>query len=219
MIPYLNFNYIYPPRPEFKIPPSELYKFDNGEYVVQPKYNGSCCLVFTNGEDTYVYNRHKQEMANYSQEIDFKSLAQSNNWYVYAGEYLNKGKLGENGDKERDKFIIWDVLVWCDDYLIGDSLLTRIGLLEEQYPCTRGKVNPDGLEIYNHLCITDIKGVYKAPTYLNGFEKLYDDIVKTDLYEGLVIKKIDSKLSYGFQELNNHDWQVKCRKPTKIYHF
>jgi hypothetical protein len=219
MIPYLNFNYIYPPRPEFKVPPSELEKFDNGEYVVQPKYNGTCCLVFTNGEDTFVYNRHKQQMANYSQEIDFSSLAQSNNWYVYAGEYLNKGKLGENGQKEKDKFVIWDILVWCNEYLIGDSLLTRIGLLEEQYPCTRGKVSKEGFEIYTHLCITDINGVYKAPTYLNGFEKLYNDIIQTDLYEGLVIKKIDSKLTFGYQELNNHDWQVKCRKPTKVYHF
>jgi hypothetical protein len=54
---------------------------------------------------------------------------------------------------------------------------------------------------------------------MNGFEKLYQDIVKVDMYEGLVIKKIDSKLTFGFQELNNHDWQVKCRKETKVYKF
>ena len=39
------------------------------------------------------------------------------------------------------------------------------------------------------------------------------------MYEGLVLKKLESKLDYGFQELNNQTWQVKCRKPTKIYHF
>ena len=219
MIPYLNFNYIYPPRPEFKIPPKELDTFDTGEYVVQPKYNGTCCIVFTNGTEVYVYNRHKQPMAWYSPDIDFKGLAHSDQWYVYTGEYLNKGKLGESGAKEKDKFIIWDILVWGDQYLIGDDLLTRINLLEETYPCQRGKIGENGLEMYEHLCHTNLNGIYKAPSYMNGFLKLFEDISKTDLYEGLVLKKIESKLSYGFQMLNNHDWQIKCRKPTKVYHF
>jgi hypothetical protein len=95
----------------------------------------------------------------------------------------------------------------------------RINLLEETYPCQRAKISEDGLEMYEHLCHTNLNGIYKAPTYMNGFSRLFEDISKTDLYEGLVIKKIDSKLSYGFQELNNHDWQIKCRKPTKVYHF
>ena len=219
MIPYLNFNYIYPPRPEYKIPPKELDTFDTGEYVVQPKYNGTCCIVFTNGTEVYVYNRHKQPMAWYSPDIDFKGLAHSDQWYVYTGEYLNKGKLGESGAKEKDKFIIWDILVWAGQYLIGDDLLTRINLLEETYPCQRGKIGENGLEMYEHLCHTNLNGIYKAPSYMNGFLKLFEDISKTDLYEGLVLKKIESKLSYGFQMLNNHDWQIKCRKPTKVYHF
>ena len=219
MIPYLNFNYIYPPRPEFKIPPKDLDTFDTGEYVVQPKYNGTCCIVFTNGTEVYVYNRHKQPMAWYSPDINFKGLAHSDQWYVYTGEYLNKGKLGESGAKEKDKFIIWDILVWANQYLIGDDLLTRINLLEETYPCQRGKIGENGLEMYEHLCHTNLNGIYKAPSYMNGFLKLFEDISKTDLYEGLVLKKIESKLSYGFQMLNNHDWQIKCRKPTKVYHF
>jgi ATP-dependent DNA ligase len=219
MIPYLNFNYIYPPRPEYKIPPKELDNFDTGEYIVQPKYNGTCCIVFTNGTQVYVYNRHKNPMSWYCPDIDFKGRALSDQWYVYTGEYLNKGKLGENGVKEKDKFIIWDILVWANQYLIGDDLLTRLNLLEETYPCQRAKIGKDGLEMYEHLCHTNLNGIYKAPTYTNGFLKLFEDISKTDLYEGLVLKKIDSKLSYGFQMQNNHDWQIKCRKPTKVYHF
>lgn len=219
MIPYLNFNYIYPPRPEYKISPHELEKFDNGKYVAQPKYNGTCCVVFTNGEDTYIYNRHKNPLSSYSKEIAFDKLAKSKNWYVYSGEYLNKGKLGESGEKEKDKFIIWDVLVWEGNYLIGETLLDRIALLEAIYPCNRAILKPEGLEIYEHLCCTEFEGIYKAPTYMNGFNGLYEDIVKIDLYEGLVLKKIETKLTFGFQEINNHDWQIKCRKPTKVYHF
>ena len=98
MIPYLNFNYIYPPRPEFKIPPSELYKFETGEYAVQPKYNGTCCIVFTNGEDAYVYNRHKQELSNCSKDIDFKGLALSDNWYVFTGATGKRRRAGVGRD-------------------------------------------------------------------------------------------------------------------------
>ena len=219
MIPYLNFNYIYPPRPEYKISPQELDKFDNGKYVAQPKYNGTCCVVFTNGETTHIYNRHKNPLSSYSKDITFDNLAKSKDWYVYTGEYLNKGKVGETGEKEKDKFIIWDVLVWEGNYLIGEALLDRIKLLEHIYPCNRAVLKPEGLEIYEHLCCTEFEGIYKAPTYMNGFNNLYNDIVKVDLYEGLVLKKIETKLTYGFQEINNHDWQIKCRKETKVYKF
>lgn len=215
---YNSFKYLYPPRPEFKTCPKELDKYDNGEYYAQPKYNGTCCIVFTNGDELRVYNRHKREMK-YSHAINFRKLAKSPSWYVYAGEYLNKGKAGETGKKERDKFVIWDVLVWDGNYLTGTSLHERLDLLENIYPCSRAMIRGKEMEIYEHLCCTEIDGIYKAPTYTVYFEPLYRDIAKTDLYEGLVIKKIDSKLQPGFHELNNTDWQIKCRKETKIYNF
>lgn len=216
---YDKFKYLFPPRPEYKVPSSDLHKFDTEQYIAQPKYNGSCCVVFTNGQELHIYNRHKQPLTNWSQGIDFIKLAKSKNWFVYAGEYLNKGKDGEHGLKEKDKFVIWDVLVWDGKYLAGETLLNRLKLLEQIYPCKRAIVRGNSVEIYDHLCCTEYNGIYKAPTYTNEFEALYNDIIKTDLYEGLVLKKIDSKLSFGFQELNNHDWQVKCRKETKIYNF
>jgi ATP-dependent DNA ligase len=216
---YDKFSYIYPPRPEVKVPPHHLDKFDNGQYVAQPKYNGSCCLVFTNGIETHVYNRHREELKRYSNEIQFSKLALSDKWYVYAGEYLNKSKVGEYGNNENDKYIIWDVLVWNGEHLAGTSLLTRLTLLENEFPCNRAIISNNGLEMYKHLCCTEFKGIYKAPSYMNDFQALYNNIVRTDLYEGLLLKKLDSKLQFGFQQQNNTDWQVKCRKTTKIYHF
>jgi len=216
---YDKFKYLYPPRPEYKTPNKDLHKYDNGDYVVQPKYNGSCCIVFTNGKELQVYNRHKELLSNVCKDIEFVKLAKDDNWYVYVGEYLNKGKLGETGIKEKDKFVIWDCLVWSGEYLIGKTIMERLELLERIYPCHRAVVNEDNLEMYEHLCCTEYKGIYKAPAYLNGFEWLYSQIVKTDLYEGLVLKKKNSKLQFGFQPLNNHEWQIKCRKETKIYNF
>lgn len=216
---YDKFQYIYPPRPEYKIPPGELDKYDSGEYLAQPKYNGSCCLVFTNGDDLYIYNRHKQLLSNPNYDIEFRGLARTKKWFVYAGEYLNKGKIGESGDKEKDKFVIWDILVWDGKYMVGETLTDRLKLLENIYPCQRAQVKNDQFEMYKHLCCTIYNGVYKAPTYKGNFQDLYNDLVKTDLYEGLVLKKVSSKLAFGFQPMNNTDWQVKARKETKLYHF
>ncbi len=216
---YGSFKYIYPPRPEYKIPDSDLHKFDTGQYICQPKYNGAACLVFTNGTELHVYNRHKQALSSWSKEIDFLKLAKTKNWYVYAGEYLNKGQLGETGVKEKDKYVIWDVLVWDGEYLVGKTLLQRLNLLENIYPCHKAVVKGNTVEIYDHLCCTEFNGIYKAPTYGTFFYDLYHNIVKIPLYEGLVLKKIESKLGYGFNEANNSDWQVKCRIYTKNYQF
>lgn len=214
--------FTYPPRCEYKCPAADLNKYDNGQYLAQPKYNGSAAIVFTNGRECLVYNRHRELLALLSnfKEIEFRRLAQSKNWFVYAGEYLNKSKYGETGVKERNKFVIWDILVWDGNYLIGSTLTERLDLLENVFPCQRAIVGAKtGVEMYDHLCCTPLNGIYKAPTYMSNFTELYKQIVKVDLYEGLVLKKKDSKLTFGMQELNNHDWQVKCRKETRNYAF
>lgn len=213
--------YIYPPRPEYKCPLDDLHKYDNGQYLGQPKYNGMAIAVFTNGTELEVYNRYKERMALLSanSKIEFRKLALTSNWYVYVGEFLNKGKYGETGVKESNKFIIWDVLVYDGQYLIGSTLSERLDLLESIFPCNRARVTDKAMEVYDHLCCTNLNGIYKAPTYMGNFTELYKQIVKVDLYEGLVLKKKDSKLSFGMQELNNHDWQIKCRKETKNYSF
>lgn len=217
---YNNFKYLYPPRPEYKTTPEDLSKYENEGYYAMPKYNGSACIVFTNGIDLHVYNRHKEVLSTYSKDIEFRKLAKTSNWFVYAGEYLNKGKLGESGIKEKGKFVIWDLLVWDGIYLVGQTLEHRLNLLEQIYPCKRAIVNSStGIEIYEHLCCTEFTGIYKAPIYLNDFANLYNSIVQTDLYEGIVLKKKDSKLSFGFNEQNNTEWQIKCRKENKLYNF
>lgn len=217
---YQNFKYLYPPRPEYKTKPDELDKYDNScEYIAQPKYNGSCAMVFTNGKELHIYNRHKEPLSKWSNKIEFLKLAKTDNWYVYAGEYLNKSKAGEHGIKENDKFIIFDVIVWDGIYLIGKTLQERFEILEQIYPCKRAVISSEGIEIYDHLCCTEFKGIYKAPTYLNRFKSLYDELIQTELYEGIVLKKADSKLEFGFQEKNNTGWQIKCRKETKLYNF
>lgn len=221
---YEAYRYIWPPRPEYKIPEADLDNYDNGEWIYQPKFNGSCTPAFTNGDALYVYNRHKEPLRNLGvNKIDFRKLATTNKWFVYVGEFLNKGQIGEHGEKERDKYVIFDCLVYDGNYLVGWTVEQRLELLEDVFPSQRMMMRGNGnLEMYEHMLLTDIEGVYRAATYETGLgfmRPMYQDIIKTDLYEGLVLKKKSGRLEHGFNERNNVSWQLKCRKENKLYHF
>lgn len=218
---YNSFKFIFPPRPESKIPPRLISVYDTQEFIAQPKYNGSCCSLFLDGVSApIIINRHNETKTRVSPTIDLAGAHRGNNWMVLTGELMDKSKKGEDGEPIVG-FIIWDILVYESRHLLGMSLYDRLMLLEKLYPCKRGMyVGPSGLVDIKHLCLTDAAGVYKAPTYFGGqnyFPKLYNDIVKVDAYEGLVLKKIQSKLEPGFNPSNNNLWQLKVRKPTKNY--
>lgn len=222
---YTKFMFYYPPRPEGKISPDQLTKYDTGEYMAQPKYNGSCAALAMNENPAsmQLFNRHAEKLTLVKHDlIDFAAAyrgQENNSWLYLCGELLNKNQRGENGQPFNQKFIIWDILVFKSQYLTGTSFEWRQQLLEELYPCNRMQITANGLEQYDHLCCTGHTGIYRAPNYTHGFADLYTDITKTELYEGLVLKRRTAKLEYGFNEKNNTGWQIKCRKETKNYHF
>ena len=216
---YEKYSYLYPPRPIQTTKNTELGKYDNGEFLAQPKYNGTCCMVFMNENELIVMNRHKGVITSDYSKVDLKGLHRGKGWLVLCGEFLNKNKKGEDGTPFNLKFIIWDILVYNSNYIIGSTFLERMILLEQLYPSVKIAVGEKSMESFKHLCFTKHNNVYKAPYYTEGFELLYDMIVGVDLYEGLVLKRKNAKLSLGLTERNNNDWQIKCRKPTKLYDF
>lgn len=218
-VPYNKYSYLFPPRPVQTTKHTELSKYDNGEFIAQPKYNGTCCCVFISKDELVVMNRHRGEITSRYDHIDLKGLHRGEGWMVLCGEFLNKNKKGEDGTPFNLKFVIWDILVFDGQYLIASTLEERLQLIESLYPCSSMLVGKDKMESYKHLCCTKHQNVYRAPSYEKNFDKLYQSIVSTDLYEGLVLKRKSAKLSYGLQEKNNNEWQIKCRKPTLNYKF
>jgi ATP-dependent DNA ligase len=210
--------YLYPPRPVETTKHTELYKYDNGLFLAQPKYNGTCCEVFMNETEMIVMNRHNQPISSKYHNIDLRGMYRGSGWMVICGEFLNKNKTGEDGLPFNLKFVIWDILVYNGKYLIGSTFEQRMNLLEQLYPCSKMKVG-EKFESLNYLCFTEHKNVYKAPVYPTSFAILFELISKVDVYEGLVLKRKDAPLKYGLSEKNNNDWQIKCRKPTKNYRF
>ena len=210
---YNSYQYIYPPRPEAKITPALVSKYDNGEYAGQPKYNGSCAVIFLNDEGfCKIMNRHNESFSKGKikiEELDLKSLFRGTGFMVLTGELLNKSKIGEDGKVFNQKLIIWDILVFNSEYLVGKTFDERMNLLNNLYP-TKNKLG-------NHILDIGIKGVYKAPLYYSAFDNVYNDLIKTDVYEGFVLKRRAAKLEFGLHSANNTKWMIKVRKPTKNY--
>jgi hypothetical protein len=208
MIDYQSFQYIYPPRPKNAIPHNDLKMWDNGTMIAQPKINGSNCTIYTNGKDVYTFNRHGQRMSNFdinNQEI--LSLYKGKGWLVLNGEYTNKSKVDHNNESFQNKFCLFDVLVYDSKYLIGETFQNRVELIKSLFG--------DGDSYINQFS----DNFFLIKSYSNDFLKLYNELTKIDLVEGLVLKRKNAKLEVGTSENNNSKSQIKARKPTKNYKF
>ena len=210
MIKYSSFRYIYPPRPEINLPSTELSKYDNGLWLGQPKLNGSNLLIFTNGIQTHLYNRHNDIMSGVKMSnTEFLSLHRGNGWIVLNGEYMNKSKNNSNNLVFNHKLVIFDILVYNGIQTIGMTFDERVKLLNNLY----SSVDYDG---YINK-VSD--NVYMVKSFENGFKETYQKITQIDMYEGWVLKKKSAKLKNGLSEKNNTDSQMKFRKPTKNYNY
>lgn len=211
---YKAYNYIYPPRPSNAIPPAALADWDNNTLIAQPKMNGSNCVVFTNGSELYVMNRHHQRLTNFRiDKSEILSLYKSHfdGWLVLNGEYLNKSKTDENGEIFNHKLIIFDILVYNSEYLVGKTFAERRQLLDEIYSVS----DSDKWYLYS---ISDY--IYRVKSYETGFASLFANLTKRgSVIEGLVMKRKTARLELGNTENNNSRSQLKCRVATKNYKF
>jgi ATP-dependent DNA ligase len=210
---YNSFRYIFPPRPKNAIPDSDLNFWDNGSLIAQPKLNGSNCVIFMNGEKMMIMNRHSQYMTNVNiSRLEVAELfrGEPGKWMVLNGEYLNKSKQDENRQTFNHKLVIFDILVYNSDYLVGKTFQERINLLDELY----GQKDSEKPYLYS---ISD--NVYRVKSFESGFKSLYDQLTPIDMIEGLVLKRKNAKLEIGNTENNNTKSQLKARKPTKLYKF
>jgi len=213
---YNSLRYIYPCRPANAISPEELNFWDNQSMTAQLKINGSNTLIFTNGEIVRVMGRHNQLLSNFqvSREeiIDslYRPLNLNGNWLVLNGETLNKSKLDERGITFNQKLILFDILVFDSNYLVGETFQERIELLDSLY----GQRNSIKEYFYGIS-----ENIFRVKSHDSGFKELFDTYTKIDLIEGLVLKRKNSKLEIATSEKNNWRSQIKCRKPEKNYKY
>jgi hypothetical protein len=207
---YKDGKYLYPPRPEKKIPFSGLSVFDNETMVAQPKFDGSCTGMFFNPEKFRVMNRHNQPLSTFKlKKEEITGLIKNDGWNVIYGEYMNKSKKDEFSKLFNNKYVIFDILVHDDNYLVDSTFKERIDLMYDLFPVI------DENE-YSYK-ISD--NVYLVKTFYEGFEDLWTKFTKIEMIEGLVMKRLSGKLEMGLRESNTMSSQVKCRRETKNFQF
>jgi ATP-dependent DNA ligase len=157
-------------------------------------------------------NRHNQRLTNFRiSDEEIKNMYRGNGeWIVLNGEYMNKNKSDESNQPFNHKFVIFDILAYDGDYLVGKTFEERVQLLDTLY----GKVDSEKEYLYKNS-----ENVYRVKSYLNGFKDLFDKLTPIDMIEGLVMKRRNARLEMGTSELNNVRSQIKCRKSSKNYKY
>ena len=208
---YKEYSYIYPPRPKNAIPINTIDKWDNNIMVGQPKMNGSNASIYTDGSSIYVMNRHGQRLTNFNlNKSEILNLHRGTGWIVLNGEYLNKSKNDETGKSFNHKFIIFDILVYNSEYLVGSTFQERINILDSLY----GTKNSE-----KEYLLSISENIYRVKSFYNGFSEIFNNLTKIDVIEGLVCKRKNARLELGTTENNNSKSQIKFRKQTRNYKF
>lgn len=208
---YDKYKYLYPPRPKNAISPDELDFWDNGTLICQPKLNGSNFMLFTNGKSIITMNRHGQRLTGVNiSDSEILSLYRGNGWLVLNGEYLNKSKMDENKQNFNHKLVIFDILCYDSDYLVGRTFEERLNILDELY----GKNASEKDYLFNIS-----ENIYRVKSYRSDFKSHFDSWTKIDMVEGVVLKRSSAKLELGYTEQNNTKSQLKSRKRTLNYKY
>lgn len=210
MKPYTTYNYIYPPRPEYALPPSSLPEYDNGEYIAQPKLNGDCMQNFMRNKSILTTKRDSLTWKK-SVKPDMLNLCRGEGWMCLVGEYMNKSKKNGRLQTWNDNFVIFDIIVFEGHHLTGTTFEERIMLLDSLY----GSESSEEEFLYK----TDTKNVYRVKSFRSDFKALYDKLVQIDMYEGVILKRANAELENGLSEMNNYNTQLKFRKGTKNYNY
>ena len=206
---YSKFKYIFPPRPEYMISPEQLFKYEYN-HLIQCKLNGSCAIIFIKGDEFRYFGRHQNEnLRGFNLKINDLRILNSNNseWNVIVGEYMNKNKNGFDGKPWNHKFVIFDILVYNGEYLLGTTFEERVKLLDKLY----------GVKSENEYLYKINENIFRVKTFYDNFLNRWNEIVKIDMLECVVLKKKEQKLTKAFSEKNN--LSHKCRKETKLYKF
>ena len=175
----------------------------------EPKFNGSSMEVYTDGSKLTLMNRHKETMACKMDKAELLALHRGNGEMVLCGEYMNKNQKDETKQFWNIKYVIWDIIVFNGEHLLGTTFKERYELLRTLYPDNIVKPYLHGIS----------ENCFRADIVTSNFKSVFDEIIQYDMYEGLVLKRMDGKLENGTTANNHTRTQIKCRKPTKNYNF
>jgi ATP-dependent DNA ligase len=201
---YDEYTYLYPPRPETKIPRGMIGFYEKRGWWAQKKKNGTCTVIFVKGDEVTFKTRHNDDHRAWFPKPDHVDFFRRSDdkWHVFVGELLHS-----KTPHIKDELYLFDQIVSDGIQLVGMTFAERQDLLHSQWK----QVADEGDQIRVH------KHVTVAVSFCNGFDLVWDKLKPED--EGLVFKNPNAPLRTCFKADSNGGGQVKCRIPHKNYSF
>lgn len=211
-LPYAAFAYIYPPRPAGAIPPDNVTRYPG--WIAQYKYNGTrnVIFVFPDGH-IEMFGRKKEHNKAYITTDEMRAAFISlklpkNKFHVFDGELMHSKTRGI-----KDRLILFDILVYNGEYLLGTRYINRYRLLEN----ILGSPTEFETETGNKIAYRANKNIWLSKIYTKDLGARFQRLIHMDEVEGLILKDPNGILTYGLQEENNGAWMIRVRKPNKNY--
>jgi hypothetical protein len=200
---YREYTYLWPPRPEVKVPRDLLSHYEREGWHAQVKKNGTCTVIFARGSEVIFKTRHDDDHKMWTPKREHAAFfVGPPTWNVFVAELLHS-----KTPYIKDQLYIFDQIVRDGVHLVGTTFRDRQSMLRERWP--QQVSEPTQLRIGEHVSL--------AKNFKAGFDKLFDNLKPED--EGLVLKQPAAKLAPCFKHDSNNAWQVKSRIPHKNYGF
>jgi len=112
--------------------------------------------------------------------------------------------------------MLHDVIIWNGELLTDKTFAERRKILESLFD---GRVIlMDVVEKRDYVKLKNLT-VYPAIQWKKGYKEVYDEYIKFDEVEGLVIKKLSALLKVGTRDCPIVTSMFKVRRPHKNYRF
>lgn len=230
---FKDFIYFYPEKPVLVHRDQELVEklSEDSDFVAEPKYNGSRCIVVVINGKVELWNRHNKPMRNvvktdngYKELIEeIKSKVPDTGHYQFEGEFRHNKCTGL-----QYKLVLWDCLIYNDEYLNKLTYDERRELVLKHFSVDKAANYAIGDKIislkewadYNKNRVTVIE------QFKTDFRKVFNEYVSgkrmlahEDEFEGLVMKNRKGKLALGRKTNPDSRWMFKIRIETGRHKF
>lgn len=209
---YTEHRYLWPPRPETKIAPTDLNVIESMGWWGQAKMNGTCCTIYVPAkgspqeavQGSLAMGRHGPDhVLDWQPGGPWQHFAETlaEGWHVFVGELLHSKGVGV-----KNTIVLFDLLVEDGEYLVGMSYADRFARLERLLM----RYNDEPLIEATHREYN--AGVWLIQNRARAFRQWFDAEAPA-MVEGLVFKDKNAKLRLCSRPSANAGGQVKCRRP------
>ncbi|MCM2277458.1 MAG: hypothetical protein NDJ89_05230 [Oligoflexia bacterium] len=205
------FRPLFPPRPEGSLPPESLSGLRG--HIVQPKYDDIRAVIyFLPDSGITLLSRQREPIASF--RMTDRMRASFERLKLPRGEFhvLDGGLLR----RWRDRVVLWDVLVYRGNHLLGTTYRQRYELLKK---IAGNPVKWEG-DTGHRIALRIAETLWLAPDLGgSGLHETFARFREIEGIEGFVLKDPNGRLERGIRERNNGTWQIRVRKPSANYFF